>query len=69
MKIKLKERLVLKMLNAGCHEAIGVHTKIEANKIKLRGFFYKNGVLKRVDEESTLEKWHELAYLAAEKLT
>lgn len=67
--ISLKvERRVLKLLEAGCHEPIGVFCQVKGKKLILRGISQKGGRVCRILLEGEIGQEEELAIKAAKGL-
>ena len=63
------ERRVLQLLNAGCHEAIGVVSKVLDRQITLWIMQEKNGMVKRQQGRAEIEQRMDLAQVLVEKLS
>lgn len=62
------ERRVLELLNAGCHEAIGVFSSIQDGMITMNAIYKKKDLLQKVREHDFVDNYLELASRVAEKL-
>ena len=62
------ERKVLQLLNAGCHEAIGVFSYIQEGNIYINAIYDVGGKLQRVQDYSTVNENTALAMRVAKKL-
>jgi len=63
------ERKVLELMNAGCHEAIGVFCYIHENMIYINSVYKKGGKLLKAREQSCIEDYLSLAARVADKLS
>lgn len=63
------ERSILKLLDAGCHEAIGVFSEIKEDKIDIRIIRERAGVIYREQGSTDIENRLVLAKQLAKKLT
>lgn len=67
--ISLKlERKVLRLLDAGCHEPIGVYSRIKEKELEVFGINSRQGEIKRVHLLGKVEEMEELAEAAARGL-
>lgn len=62
------ERKILKLLDAGCHEPIGVYSRIKGQEIEVFGINRRNGETKRVHLTGTTGELELLAECAAKGL-
>lgn len=62
------ERRVLELLNAGCHEAIGVYSFIEQDKLYINAIYQNGKQLIKVKEEANLRDYENAAEIVAAKL-
>lgn len=62
------EQEVLHLLNAGCHEAVGVVTNLTADKIELRIMKEMDGTLKYVEGKASWSDYRKLATEQVERL-
>ena len=63
------ERKVLRLLNAGCHEPIGVYTRMaETGEIELFGICGRGGIIRRTHRKAAAELAGELAEAGAAEL-
>ena len=62
------EQEVLRLLNAGCHEAVGVATNLTADKIELRIMKEMNGKLIYVDGMAPRSDYSNLAVEQVQQL-
>ncbi len=62
------ERRVLELMNAGCHEAIGVFSYIEKDMIYINGVYKKEDRLIRAQEKGVLTEAADLAARIADRL-
>lgn len=62
------ERRVLELLDAGCHEPVGVYCRQEEGRLRLLGIREREGRVYRVCLEEEESRWHELAEQGAKGL-
>lgn len=62
------EREVLRLLNAGCHEAVGVHAVCREDAIALQVMREQNGSIIRVCETAPVGQWKALAERLANRI-
>lgn len=62
------ERMVLKLLDAGCHEPIGVYTRLQEKELELFGICGRNGQIRKVHLSAPMDQWKSLAMQAAKHL-
>ncbi len=62
------ERQVLKLLDAGCHEPIGVYSRLEGGLLEVFGISGRNGRVYKIHLKGQPEEAGELARRAAEGL-
>ena len=63
------ERKVLRLLNAGCHEPIGVYSRIAGEEIELSGICGRGGIIRRTRRKGPVSQAGELAEQAAAELS
>lgn len=63
------ERKVLELMNAGCHEAIGVFSYIREDMIYVNAVYKKDDQLIRAYEKNTVNKYTDAAVKVAEQLS
>ncbi len=63
------ERNVLKVLGAGCHEAIGVYSEIHDETITIRAIYEVDGKITKVLESGNVANYMELSKKVAERLS
>ncbi|GLC81809.1 hydroxymethylbilane synthase [Lacrimispora brassicae] len=62
------ERKILKLLNAGCHEPIGVYSRLKGGEMEILGISRRGEETKRIRLQGGLEELDRLALLAAQSL-
>ena len=62
------ERRILKLLNAGCHEPVGVYCRLKEGQMEVLGISKRGDLIKRVHLWGTIDELEHLAKQAAEKL-
>lgn len=62
------ERKVLRLLEAGCHEPIGVYSRIKEKEVEVFGINSRNGEIKRVHLFGSVDQLEELAAAVARGL-
>ena len=62
------ERKILKLLNAGCHEPIGVYSRLKNGEIEILGISRRGEEAKRIHLRGGIGELDRLALLAAESL-
>lgn len=62
------ERRVLKLLDAGCHEPIGIYSRLNGGMLEVFGISGRGGRIYRTNLKGTPEQAEELACRAAEEL-
>ena len=62
------ERRVLELMNAGCHEAIGIYSRVEAEKLYIDAIFQVGDQVHRVQDEDIVENYDKLAIRVAKQL-
>ncbi len=62
------ERKVLELMNAGCHEAIGVYSRMEAGRLCIDAVYQQGDRCHRVQDGDKAENYVELAVRVAGKL-
>ena len=62
------ERRVLKLLDAGCHEPIGIYSRLNGGMLEVFGISGRGGKIYRTNLKGTPEQAEELACRAAEEL-
>lgn len=67
------ERLVLKLLESGCHEPVGVYCRREQDGLHLAGIYEKDGVCRREavwepEREGSTSDWQRAAVRLADRL-
>lgn len=62
------ERRVLELMNAGCHEAIGIYSRVEAEKLFIDAIFQVGDQVHRVSDEDVPENYDQLALRVAKQL-
>ncbi len=62
------ERRVLELMNAGCHEAIGIYSRVEAEKLLIDAIFQVGDQVHRVSDEDVPENYDQLALRVAKQL-
>lgn len=62
------EREVLRLLNAGCHEPVGVYAHIEDSIMNLSALYQKDGEIRTISMQMPVSDMEELAEKAVEKL-
>ena len=62
------ERCILKQLGAGCHEAVGVISRIEQDDIKIQILRDQNGILQRQEGSTLVSRRLELATALVNRL-
>ncbi|WP_024345216.1 hydroxymethylbilane synthase [Lacrimispora indolis] len=63
------ERKILKLLNAGCHEPIGVYSRVKGKEVEVLGISRRGEETKRIHLRGGSGELDELARLAAEGLS
>jgi hydroxymethylbilane synthase len=63
------ERRVLELMNAGCHEAIGIYSKVEAETLCIHAIFQVGDQVHRVQDEDKVENYDKLAIRVAKQLS
>jgi len=62
------ERKILKLLNAGCHEPVGVYSRIEEGQFEVFGIRSRDSQIKRIHLKGKTEELDSLAEEAAKRL-
>ncbi|MDF2512203.1 MAG: porphobilinogen deaminase [Herbinix sp.] len=62
------ERRVLELMNAGCHEAIGIYSRVEAEKLCIDAIFQVGDQVHQVQDEEIVENYDQLAIRVAKQL-
>ncbi len=62
------ERKILKLLNAGCHEPVGVYSRIKEGQIEVFGISRKEDQVKKIHLQGKTEELDSLAEQAAKRL-
>lgn len=62
------ERKILKLLNAGCHEPVGVYSRIEVGQFEVFGIRSRDNQIKRIHLKGKTEELDSLAEEAAKRL-
>lgn len=62
------ERRVLELMNAGCHEAIGIYSRVEAECLYIDAIFQVEDQVHQVQDEDKIENYDKLALRVAKKL-
>lgn len=63
------ERKILRLLNAGCHEPVGVYSRLKGRQMEVLGINRRGEETKRIHLWGELEELDKLAQLAAQGLT
>lgn len=63
------ERRILRLLDAGCQEPVGVYSWLEGKTMNVMGINRRNGKVKRVRLSANLDQMEELAFEAAKGLS
>lgn len=63
------ERKVLELMNAGCHEAIGVFSYIQEDQIYINAVYKKDEKILKVKEKAAVSDYLSLASIVADKLS
>ncbi|HHV10915.1 MAG TPA: hydroxymethylbilane synthase [Clostridiales bacterium] len=62
------ERRILELMNAGCHEAIGIYSRIEGGRLCIDAVYQQGDECHRIQDEAGAENYEELALRVAGQL-
>lgn len=63
------ERRILELLQAGCHEAVGIYSEVNEGMISVNTIYKKNENILRVQEKDVIDNYLEVASKLAERLS